>query len=152
MKTELTQLGSRVEIPSSPDLAQIETIKISKNADEMEKASVRFTCPEFTSLCPMTHQPDYAYFIIDYVPRNLLVESKSLKLFLASFRSHGAFHEDVTVTIGIRLRNALHPNWIRVAGIWYPRGGIPLDIYWQSGEVPKNVYIPELKIPQFTGR
>ena len=94
----------------------------------------RFTAPEFTTLCPITGQPDFAHLVIDYVPGKWLVESKSLKLYLSSFRNHGAFHEDCTVTIGKRLTALLKPKWLRIGGYWYPRGGMPIDVFWQAGQ------------------
>jgi 7-cyano-7-deazaguanine reductase len=113
---------------------------------------VRFTAPEFTSLCPMTGQPDFAHLVIDYVPKEWLVESKSLKLFLTSFRNHGAFHEDCTVSIGKRLVELLAPKWLRIGGYWYPRGGIPIDVFYQTGDVPKGVWIPDQAVPSYRGR
>jgi 7-cyano-7-deazaguanine reductase len=113
---------------------------------------VRFTAPEFTSLCPMTGQPDFAHLVIDYVPDQYLVESKSLKLYLGAFRNHGAFHEDCTVSIGRRLVNLLSPRWLRIGGYWYPRGGIPIDVFWQTGETPKSVWIPDQGVPPYRGR
>ena len=103
----------------------------------------RFTVPEFTSLCPVTGQPDFAILVIDYVPGPWLVESKSLKLYLHSFRNHGAFHEDCTVAIGKRLAELLEPRYLRIGGYWYPRGGIPIDVFWQTGELPKNLWLPD---------
>src|SRR5918994_1256402 len=91
----LTQLGRRTELPASPDDAQLETVP---NPHPGTRYLVRFTCPEFTSLCPITGQPDFAHLVIDYVPGRWLVESKSLKLYLFGFRNHGAFHEDCTLT------------------------------------------------------
>ena len=98
----------------------------------------RFTVPEFTSICPVTGQPDFAHLVIDYVPDQWIVESKSLKLYLASFRNHGAFHEDCTVRIGHDLVGLLKPRWLRIGGYWFPRGGIPIDVFWQTGEPPEG--------------
>ena len=95
--------------------------------------AARFTAPEFTSLCPVTGQPDFAHLVIDYVPKDWLVESKSLKLYLTSFRNHGAFHEDCTVAIGKRIAELTAPHFLRIGGYWYPRGGIPIDVFWQTG-------------------
>ena len=97
---------------------------------------VRFAAPEFTSLCPVTGQPDFAHLVIDYAPGETIVESKSLKLFLGAFRNHAGFHEDVTVGIGQRLAEEMKPLWLRIGGYWYPRGGIPIDVFWQSGAPP----------------
>ena len=102
----------------------------------------RFTAPEFTCLCPITGQPDFAHLVIDYVPGRWLVESKSLKLYLTSFRNHGAFHEDCTVAIGKRLIALLKPKYLRIGGYWYPRGGMPIDVFWQAGRLPKGVWLP----------
>ena len=113
---------------------------------------VRFTCPEFTSLCPITGQPDFAHLMIDYVPEQWLIESKSLKLFLFSFRSHGVFHEDCTIFIGKRLVETLAPKWLRIGGYWYPRGGMPIDVFWQTGAAPPDVWIPEQGVPPYRGR
>jgi 7-cyano-7-deazaguanine reductase len=112
----------------------------------------RFTAPEFTSLCPVTGQPDFAHLAIDYVPDRWLVESKSLKLFLTSFRNHGAFHEDCTLTIGKRLVQAIEPRYLRIAGYWYPRGGMPIDVFWQSGEPPHGIWLPETGVQPYRGR
>lgn len=146
---ELTLLGRRVPIPASPAEAVLETVKNPK-AGTLYVA--RFTAPEFTCLCPVTGQPDFARFVIDYVPDKRLVESKSLKLFLASFRNHRAFHEDCTVTIAERLEEAAKPHWLRIGGYWYPRGGIPIDVFYQSGPPPENLWIPDPGIAPYRGR
>lgn len=140
---DLTLLGNKVDIPKNPADAVLETIEI-KQESLGSYGVVRFSCPEFTSLCPKTGQPDFAKIYIDYVPGRLLVESKALKLFLASYRNHGAFHESVTVEIFDRLRIALKPRWIRISAFWFARGGIPIDVFLQSGEQPKGYYIPPL--------
>ena len=113
---------------------------------------VRFTAPEFTSLCPVTGQPDFAHLVIDYVPGAWLVESKSLKLYLVGFRNHGAYHEDCTVSIAKSLVELLEPQWLRIGGYWYPRGGIPIDVFWQTGELPKGVWIPDQGVSPYRGR
>ena len=113
---------------------------------------VRFTAPEFTSLCPMTGQPDFAHLVIDYVPRDFLVESKSLKLYLSSFRNHAGFHESTTLEIGKRLRDTLKPVWLRIGGYWYPRGGIPIDVFWQTGTPPASVWLPDQGVPPYRAR
>ncbi len=99
---------------------------------------VRFAAPEFTSLCPVTGQPDFAHLVIDYAPGETIVESKSLKLFLGSFRNHAGFHEDVTVGIGQRLVEEMKPQWLRIGGYWYPRGGMPIDVFWQIGRAARG--------------
>jgi len=148
-KPKLTQLGHAARLPSSPDEAVLETVP---NDHPDTPYCVRFTAPEFTSLCPMTGQPDFAHLVIDYVPRTTLVESKSLKLYLGSFRNHGAFHEDCTVAIGKRLIALLKPHWLRIGGYWYPRGGMPIDVFFQSGPPPKGVWIPEQGVAPYRGR
>jgi len=145
----LTQLGSTTGVPTSPEEAVLEKVA---NPQHGTRYCVRFTAPEFTSLCPMTGQPDFAHLVIDYVPDRWLVESKSLKLFLFSFRNHGAFHEDCTVTIGKRLVDLLQPEWLRIGGYWYPRGGIPIDVFYQTGAAPQDVWIPEQGVPNYRGR
>ena len=147
--TNLTQLGGRSEIPATPDQAVLETVS---NPHPGTPYLVRFAAPEFTSLCPITGQPDFAHLVIDYVPDEWLVESKSLKLFLASFRNHGAFHEDCTVGIGKRLVDALSPLWLRIGGYWYPRGGIPIDVFWQTDLPPVGLWVPEQGVPSYRGR
>ncbi|MFK0686481.1 preQ(1) synthase [Ochrobactrum sp. BD67] len=147
--SDLKQLGSNTSIPQTPEEAVLERVA---NPQAETSYCVRFTAPEFTSLCPMTGQPDFAHLVIDYVPGRWLVESKSLKLFLFSFRNHGAFHEDCTVTIGKRLVELLQPEWLRIGGYWYPRGGIPIDVFYQTGPAPQNVWIPEQGVPNYRGR
>ena len=145
----LTQLGGKAALPASPDDATIETVA---NAQRDVDYLVRFAAPEFTSLCPLTGQPDFAHLVIDYVPAARLVESKSLKLFLGSFRNHGAFHEDCTVAIGRRLVAALRPKFLRIGGYWYPRGGMPIDVFFQTGRLPKSVWLPDQGVPAYRGR
>ncbi|MFY9640068.1 MAG: preQ(1) synthase [Rhodomicrobium sp.] len=145
----LTQLGHASRLPASPDEAQLETVP---NPHPGTVYAVRFTAPEFTALCPITGQPDFAHLVIDYVPRDLLVESKSLKLYLSSFRNHGAFHEDCTVAIGKRLDDALNPHWLRIGGYWYPRGGIPIDVFYAVGDLPHGLWIPEQGVAPYRGR
>ena len=145
----LTQLGGDVQQPESPDEAVLETVA---NPHSDMDYMIRLTAPEFTSLCPMTGQPDFAHLVIDYVPGNKLMESKSLKLFLNSFRNHGAFHEDCTVSIARRLIDRLQPKWLRMGGYWYPRGGIPIDIFFQYGALPKGVWVPDQGVSPYRGR
>lgn len=133
--TELTQLGRQTAIPSNPDEAVLETFA---NPHPGSDYVVRLTAPEFTTVCPLTGQPDFAVLVVDYVPRDRLVESKSFKLFLGSFRNHGAFHEDCTVYIHKRLSEVLQPKYIRVVGFWYARGGITIDVAMESGSLPPN--------------
>ena len=145
----LTQLGSSTELPGDPEKAVLEKVP---NPQAGTKYVARFVAPEFTSLCPITGAPDFAHLVIDYVPRNFLVESKSLKLFLGSFRNHGAFHEDCTVSIAKRLVDLLDPEWLRIGGYWYPRGGIPIDVFYQTGPAPEGVWIPEQGVAPYRGR
>jgi 7-cyano-7-deazaguanine reductase len=145
----LMQLGRQTELPQSPDKARLEWVP---NPHRGTLYVVRFTCPEFTSLCPVTGQPDFAHLVIDYLPNERLVESKSLKLFLGSFRNHGAFHEDCSLLIAKRLEQALDPSWLRLGGYWYPRGGMPIDVFYQSGEPPKGVWLPDQGVAPYRGR
>jgi len=146
---EPTQLGRETPLPASPSEARLERVA-NPHADTHYVA--RFTCPEFTALCPITGQPDFAHLIIDYAPADWLLESKSLKLFLASYRNHGAFHEDCTVAIGKRITELLSPHWLRIGGYWYPRGGIPIDVFWQTGTLPEGVWLPDQDVPPYRGR
>jgi 7-cyano-7-deazaguanine reductase len=148
-KIALTQLGKKTATPNSPDEAVLE--RIAKPHPKHDYV-VRLTCPEFTSLCPVTGQPDFATIIVDYVPYKWLVESKSFKLYMQSYRNHGAFHEDCTVGIGDRLITELAPKWIRVSGYWYPRGGIPIDVFFQNGKLPASVHAPATGVPTYRGR
>jgi len=136
-------------IPATPEEARLETVK---NPHSGKDYLVRFTCPEFTSLCPVTGQPDFAHLVIDYVPTKVIIESKSLKLFLASYRNHAGFHEDCTLAIAERLAEAAKPKWLRIGGYWYPRGGIPIDVFHQTGAPPKNLWIPDQGAPSYRGR
>jgi 7-cyano-7-deazaguanine reductase len=95
---------------------------------------VRFNCPEFTSLCPITGQPDFATIRIDYLPGRRMVESKSLKLYLFSFRDHGAFHEDCVNVIMKDLIALMDPKYIEVTGFFTPRGGISIHPYCNYGQ------------------
>jgi 7-cyano-7-deazaguanine reductase len=145
----VTQLGHAVAVPQSPESAKLEAVP---NPHPGSNYVVRFTAPEFTSLCPVTGQPDFAHFVIDYVPGKAIVESKSLKLYLASFRNHAAFHEDCTLTIAKRIAAAIKPKYLRIAGYWYPRGGMPIDVFWQTGKLPKEVWLPETGVAPYRGR
>ena len=145
----LSHLGTNSELPRSPSEATLEAVS---NPHQKTNYLVRFTAPEFTSLCPVTGQADFAHFVIDYVPKNLIVESKSLKLFLSSFRKHAAFHEDCTLTIAMRIKDTISPKWLRIGGYWYPRGGIPIDVYYATGEPPTGVWVPDQGITHYRGR
>lgn len=146
---DVTLLGQSTPIPASPDEAKLERVA-NPHADTNYVA--RFTQPEFTSLCPVTGQPDFAHLVIDYVPDRWLVESKSLKLYFAAFRNHGAFHEDCTVRIGKDLRDVLAPRYLRIAGYWFPRGGMPIDVFWQTGKQPDGLWLPDTGVAPYRGR
>ncbi len=145
----LTQLGRAAGVPASPDAAVLETVP---NPEPGMTYLVRFTAPEFTSLCPLTGQPDFAHLVIDYAPGAVLVESKSLKLYLASFRNHGAFHEACTLAIARRLIAEIAPVWLRIGGYWYPRGGIPIDVFYQTGPAPEGLWLPDKGVAPYRGR
>lgn len=144
-----TQLGKVSETPASPEAAVLDTPP-NPHPDTLYVA--RFTCPEFTSLCPVTGQPDFGHFVVDIVPDAKLIESKSFKLFMQSFRNHAAFHEDCSVGIGKRIQDAAKPHWVRVAAFWYPRGGIPIDVFWRSGPVPDGLWVPDPGVSPYRGR
>jgi 7-cyano-7-deazaguanine reductase len=145
----LSQLGRLTRIPASPAKAKLERVP-NPHPDALYAA--RFTAPEFTTLCPITGQPDFAHLVIDYVPAEWLVESKSLKLYLGSFRNVGGFHEDCTVAIGKRLVKLVTPKFLRIGGYWYPRGGMPIDVFWQSGKLPAGVWLPDQGVLAYRGR
>ena len=145
----LTQLGQPTAQPATPEAAVLERIASPHPGSAYV---VRFTAPEFTSLCPVTGQPDFAHIVIDYVPGEWLVESKSLKLYLTSFRNHGAFHEACTMDIAARLVALLSPRWLRIGAYWYPRGGIPIDVFWQTGAPPDGAWVPDQGVPAYRGR
>lgn len=149
MGESLTQLGQDAQAPDNPEDAVLETVP---NPQAGTDYVARFTAPEFTSVCPVTGQPDFAHLVIDYVPGDLLVESKSFKLYLTSFRNHGAFHEDCTIAIAKKFVDAAKPKWLRIGGYWYPRGGIPIDVFWQTGPEPEGVWIPDQGVAPYRGR
>jgi 7-cyano-7-deazaguanine reductase len=146
---DLTHLGRTSGIPGAPDEAKLDYVP---NPRPGKPYLVRFAAPEFTSLCPVTGQPDFAHLVIDYAPAATIVESKSLKLFLAAHRNHKAFHEDVTVGIAERLVAEMKPLWLRIGGYWYPRGGMPIDVFWQSGEPPAGLWVPDQGVAPYRGR
>ncbi|HUZ12990.1 MAG TPA: preQ(1) synthase [Caulobacteraceae bacterium] len=145
----LTQLGSQAKAAASPEAAVLER---APNPHPGLLYLARFTAPEFTSLCPVTGQPDFARLVIDYAPGAWLIESKSLKLYLASFRNHGAFHEDCTLAIGRKIVEVAQPAWLRIGGYWYPRGGIPIDVFWQTGAPPPGLWLPDQGVAAYQGR
>ena len=143
------QLGNAVRGFASPEEAVLERVP-NPHPDALYLA--RFTAPEFTSLCPVTGQPDFAHLVIDYAPAAWLIESKSLKLFLGAFRNHGAFHEDCTVAIAKRIVATAAPHWLRIGGYWYPRGGIPIDVFYQTGPAPEGLWVPDTGVQPYRGR
>ena len=146
---QLRHLGKPSEMPQRPEDAALDRVP-NPHSDTMFVA--RFTQPEFTSLCPVTAQPDFAHLVIDYIPNEWMVESKSLKLYFNSFRNHQAFHEGCTVGIGKTLVELLDPHWLRIGGYWYPRGGMPIDVFWQHGKTPEGVWIPDMGVAGYRGR
>jgi len=149
MNDAIKHLGQQSDLPENPDDAILDAVP---NPHTGTPYLVRFTAPEFTSICPVTGQPDFARLIIDYVPSRHIVESKSLKLFLGSFRNHGAFHEDCTLLIAKRIIDAIEPEWLRIGGYWYPRGGIPIDVFYQTGTPPEGVWVPDPNVETYRGR
>ena len=146
---KLDALGKKSKIPQKPNKSVLEKIP---NPKIKFNYSIRLSCPEFTSICPVTSQPDFAHIIIDYVPNKFIVESKSFKLYLLGYRNHGAFHEDCTITLAQDLVELLSPKWLRIGGYWYPRGGIPIDIFWQTCKQPNDLFIPDHLVPNYRGR
>ena len=144
-----SKLGKTIDIPEGPDNKILEKVK---NPKKNIKYCIRLSCPEFTSICPVTSQPDFANLTIDYIPNKYIVESKSFKFYLIGYRNHGAFHEDCTINIAQDLYNLLKPFWLRIGGFWFPRGGIPIDIFWQSSKQPNGILIPELNFKNYNGR
>ena len=144
----LRLLGIKTALPKSPKEAILEKVD---NPHLTSNYLIRFSCPEFTTLCPVTGQPDFAYLIIDYIPDAFIIESKSLKLFLSSFRNQQGFSEEVTVNIAKRLEEEVDPRWLRIGGYWYPRGGIPIDVFYQRGKIPEGSWVPDQKIEPYRG-
>ena len=145
----LNQLGAKSDLPTEPSVKTLERVP---NPHPRESYTVRFTAPEFTCLCPVTGQPDFAHFVIDYLPSQWLVESKSLKLYLHSYRNHGGFHEGTTLDIAKDLIKAIAPKWIRIGGYWYPRGGIPIDVFFEKGKKPADLWVPQQNVEPYRGR
>ena len=141
---DLTHLGRASALPASPEEAVLDYVP---NPRAGALYLVRFAAPEFTSLCPVTGQPDFAHLVIDYAPGETIVESKSLKLFLSAFRNHCGFHG-----IGQRLTAEMQPLWLRIGGYWYPRGGMPIDVFWQTGEPPAGLWVPDQGVAGYRGR
>jgi 7-cyano-7-deazaguanine reductase len=149
MAKKRLQLGHPTPIPTSPSEAVLDRVR---NPHPDTNYVARFTFPEFTVMCPITGQPDFATLVIDYVPRDFLVESKSLKLYLNSFRNVGAFHEQSTVAIGKKLAALLKPKWLRIGGYFHPRGGMPIDVFWQAGKLPSGVWVPDHGVGTYRAR
>ncbi|WP_104745783.1 preQ(1) synthase [Helicobacter pullorum] len=133
---ELKQLGKQIEYTFDYNKKLLETFE---NKHSNRDYFVKFNCPEFTSLCPITGQPDFATIYISYIPNIKMVESKSLKLYLFSFRNHGGFHEDCVNTILNDLVELMEPKYIEVWGKFTPRGGISIDPYVNYG-IPNTQY------------
>lgn len=149
MDLSKTMLGKESSIPQHPDEAVLTPIP---NPEPDLLYCARFVVPEFTSLCPVTAQPDFAHLVIDYVPNQYLVESKSLKLFMFSFRNYGSFHEACSLKVAKRIVECTRPHWLRISAYWYPRGGIPIDVFWQTSEPPSGVLVPETGVTGYRGR
>ena len=143
------QLGRPTRPPASPEQAVLDRVP---NPHPDTDYVARFTFPEFTTLCPVTGQPDFAILVIDYLPGRHLVESKSLKLYLNSFRNHAGFHEDCTVAIGKRILATIKPRWLRIGGYFHPRGGMPIDVFWQAGRLPRDVWAPDQGVRGYRAR
>ncbi len=129
-KNQLTLLGKKTDYKQNYAPEVLETFE---NKHQGRDYWVQFNCPEFTALCPITSQPDFAEIKIAYIPDIKMVESKSLKLYLFSFRSHGAFHEDCVNIIMDDLIKLMDPKYIEVTGLFYPRGGISIYPYANYG-------------------
>src|ERR1044072_9472196 len=149
MARKTLQLGRPTALPASPGEAVLDRVP---NPQTDTNYAARLAFPEFTSICPVTGQPDFGTMMVDDVPRRWLSQSQSLKLYLNSFRNHGAFHEDCTVEIGKRVVKLLGPKWLRIGGYFYPRGGMPIDVFWQHGRQPKDVWVPDQGVPPYRAR
>ena len=145
----LRQLGRPAGVPVRPEAAILETVP---NPHPDLAYVVRFVCPEFTTLCPVTGQPDFAHLVLDYLPGARLIESKSLKLYLAAYRNHAGFHEDCTLAVARAVRTVAAPAWLRIGGYWYPRGGIPIDVFFQTGAPPEGLWVPDQGVAPYRGR
>lgn len=145
-----TILGQKTEYKfDNPDVKILQGVD---NPHQDVDYAIRLTSVEFTSICPITSQPDFANIVIDYVPGEKIVESKSFKLYLFSYRNHGAFHEDCTVQIAKDIISCINPKYLKISGYWYPRGGIPIDIFFEHGDLPKGVKIKEHDFKDYKGR
>ena len=133
---KLKNLGKKSQIPLDPQKVTLEYVE---NPHKNLNYVVRLSSPEFTSICPITGQPDFGHIIIDYIPDKSIVESKS-------------FHEDCTLMIANKIVDTIKPKWLRISGCWNPRGGIPIDIFFQTKQKPKGIWIEKHKIKTFRGR
>lgn len=140
--------GNKTAYPSDYDPSVLETFE-NKHPDR--DYMVTFRCPEFTTLCPITGQPDFATLYINYIPNIKMVESKSLKLYLFSFRNHGDFHEDVVNVIYDDLTKLLRPKYMEVVGKFSPRGGISIDPFVNGGAGPKYEALAETRFAAWNG-
>lgn len=118
-----------------------ELLETFENKHPQNEYVVTFDCPEFTTLCPKTGQPDFGHIYISYIPRERMVESKSLKLYLFSFRNHGDFHEDCVNIIMKDLARLMDPKYIEVRGIFMPRGGISIYPFANMGDADHQDYV-----------
>ena len=148
-KNKLNYLNKKKKIILNPNKCKLDPIP---NKNHKKNFVVRLTVNEFTSLCPITQQPDFARFVIDYQPNKFLVESKSFKFFMFSFRNYQCFHENCTIYIADKLLKSIKPKWLRISGFWFPRGGIPIDIFYENKKKPNNIYVPKTGIKIFKGR
>jgi 7-cyano-7-deazaguanine reductase len=146
---ENTKLGQNSQIPTEPNIKILDAVD---NPHPDVDYLARFSCPEFTAICPVTGQPDFAYLMIDYLPKKYLLESKSLKLYLFSYRNHGAFHEDTTIQVAKDIIKTIDPKYLRIGGYWYPRGGIPIDVFYEYGKIPNGVNVPKQEFPNYKAR
>ena len=143
----VTLLGdTRVKYPTEYAPEILETF-INKHPEN--EYVVSFTCPEFTSLCPKTGQPDFAKIIISYIPREKMVESKSLKLYLFSFRNHGDFHEDCINIIMKDLVALMDPKYLEVLGLFTPRGGIAIYPFANYGDTEHQDMVQQRRMQAF---
>lgn len=145
---KLKSLGSTVRVPCTYDPALLDAFA---NKHPMRDYWVTFTCPEFTTLCPKTGQPDFATLTIRYIPAQKLVESKSLKLYLFGFRNHGDFHEDVVNVIYDDLVKLLKPKYMEVIGKFAARGGISIDPFVNGGAGAKYRRLAEVRFAAWHG-
>lgn len=129
---DLTLLGNQATVYK--DTYDPSILECFENSHPDRNTFVKFNCPEFTALCPMTGQPDFATIYLSYIPDQKMVESKSLKLYLFSFRNHGSFHEDCITQMLIDLVELMDPRYLEIWGKFTPRGGISIDPYINYGK------------------